>query len=197
MKTFKQFNESLRDKMTSKPLDDIMNSLSKHHTLKQVRLITQHGLDKKYMPSDEEIERGFAEHKMGIKSIIDFVNKNDLDPKFYPSEEEIAQKYNILPFDKDLLFNEIYKKNFEILTYFNNRWNLTYIDDLDYVEGYNKEQNFYLDLSEENVKKMGLVPTFFQAVNSMEWCCLYKFPDKATQDKVIPLFLITKMAYRK
>jgi len=95
IKKFSTYNESLRDKMTSKSDKEIKRNLSKLDIDKWIYKVRSLKLDDSFLPSDDEIKVLFSGLNLG--RWIKAVNGLELDDKFLPSDEEIKKYFNELP----------------------------------------------------------------------------------------------------
>lgn len=83
MKTFKQYNESIRDYLKPKSKEEMEASLKTLDIVNKVKMIKQHNLSDKYMPSNDEIEhylRRFNKNHR-IEKIIKFQLPYELLPR--------------------------------------------------------------------------------------------------------------------
>jgi len=97
MKTFNQFtNESLRDEMKGKSIQDIKNSISELPIEKQIQKVKRYKLDNSFLPSNEEIIN-YLKDKSYLKRFLffkenDFLNNIDELKYLIPSKEELIEK---------------------------------------------------------------------------------------------------------
>jgi len=84
--------ESIRDKMTSIPEQEIINILSELDLPEKLDYITKYKLDDKFYPSDEEIKEYLSILDTGPK--IAFIKRWKLNKENFISEEELYNYYN-------------------------------------------------------------------------------------------------------
>jgi hypothetical protein len=131
--------ESIRDKMTSIPEQEIINILSELDLPEKLDYITEYKLDDKFSPTDKEIKEYLSRLDTGPK--IAFIRRWKLNRENFISEEELYNYYNHnlqIAIEK---FKELYnyKNLFKDLTFKYNQFGNIH---LDYAESepLNKEQ---------------------------------------------------------
>jgi len=133
---FDTYNESLRDKMTTKSEDEILSVLNKLNVDKRLDYIKKYKLDKKYYPSDNDILNYMK--NLSLSDRILFATDLKFPEKFYPSDNEVK---NLIKEKKSL--NDI----LQLMTHFIVSGQLKYVkmlvdDCIDYISKKGKLQLF-------------------------------------------------------
>jgi len=98
IKTYKQYNESVKDLLKGKSDEDVKKGLEGLSDLDKISTISRYNINQKFLPSDENIKKILSKFK--LFDILFFVKGNNLPIRFMPSDEEIEKELDKLTYKK-------------------------------------------------------------------------------------------------
>ena len=114
LKRYKELNEGLRDKMTGKPVDDILDSIKHLPNNEKIEKMLNYGLPDKYFPRNSE---GWCVYEGELN--IDYINFMDISAfpdKFIVNGDLIIPLAQLSELPNDLIVNGELDCSFNYLT---------------------------------------------------------------------------------